>query len=168
VKAKILSLALLAGFSVVAFAEEAAPPPAPVNATFQRMKSLVGNWSGTMSDGTPATVSYELVSDGSAIMERLGAGTKYEMISMYAPDGDGVMMTHYCGMHNQPRMRAGATPEGPIHFAFVDATNLASPNDPHMDSVTIALPENGAFSQDWSFKAGGKATSDKFSYTRAK
>jgi len=167
-KTKILFLALLSGISVAALAEDAMPPKAPINATFERMKSLVGNWTGTMAGGQPATVTYALVSDGSALMERLAPGTEWEMVSMYASDGDGVMMTHYCGMHNQPRMRAAATPEGPLHFAFVDATNLATPNDPHMDSVTISLPEKGAFSQDWSFKAGGKVTSDKFSFTRAK
>lgn len=167
-KIRILVPALLVAFSAAAFAEDAMPPKAPINATFERMKSLVGNWTGTMSDGSPATVTYALVSDGSALMERLGAGTKYEMISMYAPDGDGVMMTHYCAIHNQPRMRADATPEGPLHFSFVDATNLATPNDAHMDSVTISLPEKGAFSQDWSLKAGGKVTSDKISFTREK
>ena len=63
---------------------------------------------------------------------------------MYAPDGDGVMMTHYRSMqYNQPRMRArGRRGErAGSAFTFVDATNLASPDAPHMDHVTPSMPE---------------------------
>ena len=147
------------------------PPRTPVNATFQRMKALVGDWKGTNKGGSPVTVSYTLVSDGSALMERLKptepGGQVEEMISMYAPDGDGVMMTHYCSMHNQPRMRAGAAENGPLAFTYVDATNLASPDAPHMDHVTVTIGAD-KLSQEWTYKAGGQAQSDVFTYTRVK
>jgi len=147
-------------------AEEGKPPAAAVNATFQRMRSLVGDWKGTTTDGKAVRVSYALVSDGSALMERLD-GMGEEMISMYAPDGEGVMMTHYCSMHNQPRMRAAAAANGPLAFRFVDATNLSSPDAPHMDHLTVTLAE-GALKQEWAFKANGQEKSETFSYTRAK
>jgi hypothetical protein len=136
------------------------------------MKALVGDWKGPSKEGVPATtVSYTLVSDGSALMERLRPvgpnGQVEEMISMYAPDGDGVMMTHYCSMHNQPRMRASAAESGPIAFAFVDATNLASPDSPHMDHVTLTIGPD-KISQEWTFKTGAQAQSDTFTYTRVK
>jgi len=147
------------------------PPRMPVNSTFARMKALVGDWKGTSKGGSPVTVSYTLVSDGSALMERLKPtgpnGEVEEMISMYAPDGDGVMMTHYCSMHNQPRMRAAAAESGPLAFAFVDATNLASPEAAHMDHVTLSIAPD-KISQEWTYKAGGQAQSDVFTYTRVK
>lgn len=166
-KSRILALALGALVSMTAAAEEMKPPAAPVNPTFQRLKALVGTWNGT-AGGKPVSVTYTLVSDGSALMERLHPGGEGEMISMYAPDGDGVMMTHYCTMHNQPRMRASAAPSGPIEFAFVDATNLAKPSDPHMDHVKVNLAGDGMFSQEWSFRTGDKTNSEVFSYTRTK
>jgi hypothetical protein len=145
------------------------PPRAPVNATFQHLKSLVGEWQGKTPDGKSVKVSYTLVSDGSALMERLSPVEEGEMISMYAPDGDGVMMTHYCSMHNQPRMRSGAAgADGALHFQFVDATNLATPNDAHMDHVTITTPGPDKLVQEWAFKSGGQVQSEKFSYSRAK
>jgi hypothetical protein len=153
------------GASMMAAAAETEPPRAPVNAAFQKMKALVGDWSGT-ADGKPVHVSYTLVSDGSALMERLTPAAETEMISMYSPDGDGIVMTHYCSMHNQPRMRAdGVAADGTIHFKFVDGTNMA-PSDPHMDHVTVTLPDGGKFKQEWTFRAGGKDNSEVFSYSR--
>ena len=167
----ILAAAAALGCSVAWAGEGAMPPRMPVNATFQRMTALVGDWKGTSKEGTPVLVSYTLVSDGSALMERLKPtgpnGQVEEMISMYAPDGDGVMMTHYCTMHNQPRMRAAAAPSGPIAFTFVDATNLASADAPHMDHVTLSLAGD-RLSQDWTYKSGAQTQGDTFTYTRVK
>ena len=167
----LAAVAALGLGSSFARAAEQEPPRMPVNATFQRMKALVGDWKGTSREGKSVTVSYTLVSDGSALMERLKPtgpnGEVEEMISMYAPDGDGVMMTHYCSMHNQPRMRAVAAEGGPVAFTYVDATNLASPDSPHMDHVTLNITAD-KLAEEWTYKAGGKAQSDVFSYTRVK
>ncbi len=165
----LLAAISLAGAAAAFGGGEAMPPRMPINPTFERMKTLVGEWKGATSEGGSATVSYSLVSDGSAIMERLKPrgpdGTTEEMISMYAPDGDGVMMTHYCSMHNQPRMRASASESGPIAFRFVDATNLATPDAAHMDHVTLTMDGN-RMSQAWTFKSPGKEQNATFTYTR--
>jgi hypothetical protein len=169
--ATVLAFAAALGLSAAWAGEGAMPARMPVNATFQRMTALVGDWKGTSKEGTPALVTYTLVSDGSALMERLKPtgpdGKVEEMISMYAPDGDGVMMTHYCSMHNQPRMRAAAAASGPIAFTFVDATNLESADSPHMDHVTLNLAGD-KLSQDWTYKAGSQAQGDTFTYARVK
>ena len=80
---------------------------------FDKLKSLAGQWQGKRSDGKPVVVTYELVSGGHGIMERLEAADEDEMVTVYHPDGDGLMMTHYCSAGNQPRMRA-AVPDGEI------------------------------------------------------
>jgi hypothetical protein len=64
------------------------------------------------------------------------------------------------------RMRAPASASGPIEFKFVDATNLATPSDPHMDHVKVTISEGGAFSQEWFFRMGDKIQSEVFSYTK--
>jgi len=171
-RTRVLFAALtFAGTAAVFGGGESMPPRMPVNATFQRMKALVGDWKGATHDGGSTTVSYSLVADGSAIMERMKPtgpdGATEEMISMYAPDGDGVMMTHYCSMHNQPRMRASASESGPIAFHFVDATNLATPDSAHMDHVTLTM-DGDRMSQAWTFKTAGKEQDATFTYTRVK
>ena len=55
---------------------------------FEKMKSLVGEWKGASMDKKPATVTYTLVSDNSALMERLVISGESEMVTMYYPDGD--------------------------------------------------------------------------------
>src|SRR3989337_104403 len=113
-----------------------APPRGTMTpvAGFEKMKSLVGEWTGKSRDGKPVTISYALVSSGSALMEKIGMPHESDMVTLYHPDGDSLMMTHYCAAHNQPRMRAGTVlPESRrIVFDFVDATNLASPDAGHM------------------------------------
>ena len=38
---------------------------------FQKIKSLAGEWQGKRGDGKQVTVTYEVVSNGSTVMERI-------------------------------------------------------------------------------------------------
>ena len=75
-----------------------------------KLKSLVGTWKGKDDEGKPISITYNLVSAGTSIMETLDmSDEKGAMVTMYHMDGKKLMMTHYCSMGNQPRMRADAT-----------------------------------------------------------
>lgn len=125
---------------------------------FEKMTSLVGEWKGTSMDGKPATVTYTLVSDNSALMERLTMGGESEMVTMYHPDGDHLMMTHYCSAHNQPRMRSNAVDAGGrnITFDLVDVTNLSAPDAGHMKRLVETFTDNDHFTQEWTWTQQGK------------
>jgi len=125
---------------------------------FEKMKLLVGEWKGTSMDGKPATVTYTLVSDNSAIMERLAMGGDSEMVTMYHPDGEHLMMTHYCSAHNQPRMRSNAVDAGGrnITFDLVDVTNLSAPDAGHMKRLVVTFADNDHFTQEWTWTQQGK------------
>ena len=73
----------------------------------------------------------------SALMERLVMGGESEMVTMYHPDGDRLMMTHYCSAHNQPRMHSQTVAGGSkiITFDLVDVTNLSAPDAGHMKKL---------------------------------
>src|SRR5262249_14097904 len=93
-----LSLAALA-FAVIAWPQSPAPAKqsAPAGASFDKLKSLVGEWEGTMNEGgqtIPALTSFRLVSDGSALMNVLGGGTPEEMITMFHLDNSDLLATH--------------------------------------------------------------------------
>src|SRR5262249_15974797 len=106
---------LLASVTVLALASVASPqaarpakPSTPAGAAFDKLKSPAGEGEGTMNDGgqqMAATTSFRLVSDGSALMNILGSGTPYEMVTMFHMDNSDLLATHYCGSHNQPRFR---------------------------------------------------------------
>jgi hypothetical protein len=163
----ILSAALL----VLAGAASAAPG---TNPAWEKMKSLVGEWEGTMSHGDqsmPVKASYSLVSSGTSLMERMSApdGT-HDMVTMYYPDGSRVMMTHYCSEGNQPRMRASAAAGDvkSLAFAYVDVTNLPSPDAMHMHQLVVKFGDADHFTQEWTHRVAGKEETGVFKYTRKK
>src|SRR5258705_9401074 len=83
-------------------------PAAPkTSSDFDRMKSLVGTWKGKADMGQGMmefTVEYRLISGGSAIEERIFAGTPKEMLTIYHDRKGKLALTHYCMLGNQPGM----------------------------------------------------------------
>jgi hypothetical protein len=152
------------------FAESHMKPEAQTVAAFEKMKSLVGEWQGKSSEGKAATVTYTLISDKSALMEKLGAHGESEMITMYHPDGGTLMMTHYCSAHNQPRMRSnGGLLEGKeITLDFVDATNLSAPDAGHMKKLVVTFVDKNHFTQDWTWSEKGNEGTTTFNFERRK
>lgn len=169
-----MSIAALSALSLLAVAGFAGEPMHVVktrlNAGFEKMKPLVGNWQGTSDDGKPVRISYALASDGSVLVEKIESGTEKEMVTVYHPDGDRLLMTHYCSLHNQPRMRAeAATAEsGKLIFDFVDATNMSSPDAMHMHRLAVTFEGKDRFVQEWTWKSGEKEGTVVFRLERKK
>jgi hypothetical protein len=137
---------------------------------FERMKSLVGEWKGTSADKMPSTVTYTLVSDNSALMERLAMSGESEMVTMYHPDGDRLMLTHYCSAHNQPRMLSQAVAPGSksITFDFLDITNLSATDAGHMRKLVVTFVDEDHFTQEWTWREKGKENTVVINFERKK
>ena len=131
--------------------------PGKSSDAWEKMKSLGGAWKGTTEDGKPVTITYSVVSGGSAVMESIDMEEhKGSMITMYTMDGDKLQLTHYCSMGNQPRMRAsGLTADGKLAFMFVDGTNMKK-SDSHMHALTLTFTGSDALQQDWTMWESGK------------
>jgi len=99
--------------------------------------------------------------------EILGQGPE-DMITMFHLDGPNrLLMTHYCGAGNQPRMQGSLSPDGKtITFNFVDATNLASPDAGHMQRVVLTLLDENHHTEEWTFLDHGKETKEVFDLRR--
>jgi len=155
---------------VLAQATNAEKRPTVAGASFDKLKSLVGEWEGTMNEEgkqSSATTSYRLVSGGSALMNVLGAGTPYEMVTMFYVDNSDLLVTHYCAAHNQPRFRMVPSSEpNVVTFVFKDATNLASPLTPHMVGLKITFVDADHHYQDWTFLDKGKESTSRFEFHR--
>jgi hypothetical protein len=157
---------LIAALFVFATVLSAAPG---TNPAWEKMKSLAGEWNGTMNhDGQemPVSVSYTLVSSGTSLMERLTTPDGSDMVTMYHPDGSRIMMTHYCSGGNQPRMKAEAMAADSIAFDFVDATNLASRKAEHMRKLVVRFQDADRFTQEWTHRKDGKEETGVFKYAR--
>jgi hypothetical protein len=62
------------------------------------------------------------------------------MISIYTAEGPDLVMTHYCVLGNQPRMKADAkSPANQIAFKFAGGTNLDPKKDKHMHEATLTF-----------------------------
>ena len=162
----ILLVALLA-VAVAAAAERSAHPG------WEKLKSLAGEWQGTMTHEGQAmsvSVSYTLVSSGTSLMERMTTPDGEDMVTMYHPDGARIMMTHYCSGGNQPRMRAEFPLGEPqsLTFNFIDVTNLASPKDEHMRKLVVKFQDADHFTQGWTHRKAGKEETGVFKYARKK
>ena len=134
---------------------------------FEQLKPLIGEWQGE-AGGKPVQVSYQLVSGGTALLERLTMAGETEMITLYTPDGDRLAVTHYCSSGNQPHMRTGpvASSATEFSFSFVSATNLASPAAGHMSHLTVTLKDRDHLSEAWTWSGDGKEHTEVFTFTR--
>jgi len=135
-------------------------------AAFEMLKGLSGTWEGTAADGEmqfPAQVVYRLASNGTVVMETLFPGTEHEMISMYHLDGESLVMTHYCAIGNQPRMRLDLSRSTPDHLvlAFDGGTNLDPKKDGHIHAGEVALRPGGALHAEWIYFDQGKEQGTK-------
>jgi hypothetical protein len=88
------------------------------------------------------------------------------MMSVYHLDNDRLVMTHYCGQCNQPRMRADKLEASRLRFAIIDVTNLLRPEAGHMVAVTFTFKDARSFRQDWINRADGREETWTFEFTR--
>ena len=137
--------------------------------SFDQLKSLTGSWEGKNNQGKPITVTFRDTAGGSAVMSEIHGHGPENMISMFHLDGPNrLMLTHYCGAGNQPRMTATASPDGKtLTFTFLDATNLATPDAGHMQRVVFTIIEANHHTEEWTFAAPGKEMKEFFDLTRS-
>jgi hypothetical protein len=120
---------------------------------FEALKGLAGDWVEIGTDGKPTdkvVTSFRVTSGGNTIQETLFPGSPKEMITMYHLDGADLVLTHYCVLGNQPRLKAEPGDDvNKIVFKFAGATNLKSGDDHHMDHATLTLGGKNRFKAEW-------------------
>jgi hypothetical protein len=68
--------------------------------------------------------------------------------------GGALVLTHFCGAGNQPRMRATRIDDGgrQVAFEMYDITNLSDPQAYHTTSLDCASSATGR----WSWRSGAR------------
>lgn len=144
---RLWALAVLAMLSASAIGDDKHDhhhlPAAPTNPAFEKLKKLAGTWVEADKDGKPTeTVAsvIKVTAGGSAIHETLFPGQPHEMISVYTVDGQDVVLTHYCMLGNQPKLKAaGKSVTNKLNFEFAGGTNLDPKKDKHMHAATFTI-----------------------------
>jgi hypothetical protein len=139
---------------------------------FEQFKQLAGEWVSASDKPGHAGggAVFKVTSAGSAVEETMMPGTPYEMVNMIHPDGDDIVLTHYCAEGNQPEMKAPGKVDGKdIAFQFVRAGNMKSIKDSHMHSVTYTFVDKDNFKTKWvNYEDGKPAATVVFEYKRKK
>ena len=135
--------------------------------SFHQLAGLEGTWVGKGAEGQPVKVSFRMTAGGSALMSEIMGEGHENMITMFHMDGDRLLMTHYCGVGNQPRMKLISSDAKSVSFEFFDGTNI-KPGDGHMQRVTFSQPDETHHVEEWVFLDHGTEHKEMFTLERAK
>jgi hypothetical protein len=135
------------------------------NVAFDRLKTLVGSWDGTTTTGIQHA-EFQLIADGSVLMSRLSGGMPHDMWTMFHMDGRDFMLTHYCAMHNQPRMvLVPGGDAGKLTFKFKNGTNI-KPGAGRMNQVVFVIDGPNHHIEEWTYLIDGKETMSRAEFRR--
>jgi hypothetical protein len=133
------------------------------SAAFSQIKSLIGEWQAIGAKGDRSRLVYELISGGSAVMERFSSEAlppnSGAMVTIYYLDGDQLVLTHYCIAHNQPHMRASRynPGTGELEFTFVSGGNMPTGNEGHMHNARFRFIDHDHITAEWQYVEAGSA-----------
>ncbi|MCA9319435.1 MAG: hypothetical protein KDB18_11680 [Salinibacterium sp.] len=134
----------------------------PEASALDRIKALEGTWISLDEEGQPTDTvvsTYRTTAGGSAVLETIFPGTKNEMISVYHLDGEDLVLTHYCTMQNQPRMRATKDSDAKkIVFKAYEVCNAKSDADPAMRQGTVWFLGENRLKSEWLMTENGEVT----------
>lgn len=101
----------------------AAPTQSDAKKAFEKMKTLIGSWQGTIMN-IPINFTIRLTSSGTAILHEAhtdGGGPPNHEITMFYVEGDRLLATHYCDGGNRARLEGKMSPDGKMsEFDFLD------------------------------------------------
>jgi hypothetical protein len=137
------------GFAVVALMVLLTAVPSPIlsaekspsDVAFERLKSLVGTWETVeKGSGRPGVATYTLTGGGKVLLEMMGG-----MATAYHLDNGTLVLTHFCGAGNQPRMRVKTLEHEGRHLVFemYDITNQPNPDSYYSSALDVRFVEDG-------------------------
>ena len=141
---------------------------------FEQIKKLAGTWEGSeisehAQPDSKVKVQYEVISNGSAVEERLFPGTPHEMVSIYSDKNGKPAMTHYCAMGNQPEMSMIDSDEKHITFDFSQGNMIDPAKDTYMHGLNLIWTDADHLTAEWTlYQAGKEAGKTVFKLARVK
>jgi hypothetical protein len=154
----LMLLALAAG---ARGADSSAPgKAAAAHPGLERLKKLAGTWVEADKDGRPTDKVVSVIrvtAAGSAVHETIFPGQPMEMVSVYHLDKGELVMTHYCALGNQPRMKADPkSAPNQIKWLFAGGTNFDPAKDMHMHAATLTFIDDDHIQLAGEAWVGGK------------
>jgi hypothetical protein len=147
-------------------APKAAAPKSEAQVSFDAIKTLAGEWEGTVKTDFPGVdpmkdirmhVTMRVTSRGNVLVHEFQeAGTaldfmKYDHpVTMFYVDQEQLNLVHYCDAGNRPKMAGRLSPDGKVlDFQFVELSG--SDRMGHMQHSTFTILDADHHSEDWTF-----------------
>jgi hypothetical protein len=163
----VRKIAIVAATMVIVLSASLVMAQSGAHKSFDLLKGMEGNWAGKNNQGQPVEVTFRMTAGGSALMSEIHGHGPENMITMFHMDGGRLLMTHYCGAGNQPRMKVISADAKSVSFEFFDGTNIG-PGDGHMQHVTFTELDADHHVEEWTFLDHGKEMKEVFTLARAK
>lgn len=131
------------------------------------LTALAGTWaiaSPTTDAQRAFRVQYRLVSNAAALVEIYGSLDGRFTQTIFHPDGERILATHYCAQGNQPRLQLTATAET-LDFTYLDATNLRDPDASRLTRLQLRA-DGGVLTRREVYTAAGVDTVDELRLRR--
>lgn len=122
---------------------------------FATLERLEGAWEMEDAEGGHEYIVFDVTAAGSVVREIMFPGQQHEMMNTYSLDGNTLMMTHYCGGGNQPRMRARELDDGSLAFEAFAVTDLPAAEATWMDSMTLVFIDDDTIEERWTARTAG-------------
>jgi hypothetical protein len=155
-----LSTAVLLAFAWGVGADEKQAAKDTAKAAVERLKKLEGTWVAAGKDGkaTDQVISvFKVTAAGSAVTETIFPGQGHEMVTVYHLDGPDLVLTHYCALGNQPRMKLDPkSPKDELVFTFAGGSNIDPAKDMHMHEGSIKFLDDDRIEWKWGGYQDGK------------
>ena len=156
----LFAIVLVLSSNVITLAQEKSPSAI----AFERLKGLAGTWEAT-EKGTSRkfTAEYKVTGGGNTLLEVLGG-----MTTAYHLDNGTLLLTHFCGAGNQPRMRVKTIDNGGRHVVFemYDITNLRSPDAYRSTSLDVQFHDDGTIDLAYGGWSAGRTSTQTFQLLR--
>lgn len=131
-------------------------------AAFDELKKLAGEWEAEWEGrdygpaDKPVIVRYEVTADGTVVSEISAAGTPEEMTTQYTVDHGDLVVSHFCALGNQPKMKlnkGGGSKGKKLGFAKASVGNL-KPNVPYMVLISVNQVSETQLETVWQTRTG--------------
>ena len=142
-------------FLFVSFATAAMGGEDDAQQLFARFKTLEGEWK-IAEPARTTSVSFEVIANGSALVEKWIMSPTRTSMTVYSMDGDRLLVTHYCPQGNAPRLVYERTREdGMYYFEFLDGQNLQDAEGSHQHTFWIRFDSENSFTRSETYIKNG-------------
>lgn len=135
---------------------------------FENLKTLIGNWNGTIS-GKVYEVSYKLIASDSVLVESWILAPGSEAMTVYHMNESDLIATHYCPQCNQPRLQLQSElKNGRFNFKFFDGTNIDASAAYHQHQFDLLILSDREFVRGEMYlcNKSGKSNYESVNYFR--